>query len=549
MSISGFYQLALKMLASGLLVWIATLCLWGLYRIWLSKDLVYRNFAYTRDGTDDTAAGQHFTQLTNFEIRKLHELLGPPKGADTPLIIPTVNLRGGQSAALALPSLPESLLPSIEIKAYGIQLSALLNQILQQVDPPNEVIGTITETKAHYQTYVELHRAGASRAQEVPASLSPTRDTKEDAAFTTACRIYRMLATDRGMIYTLASDAEFEAFARALGQYQLYRATHPEVWRSPQIAEDALKETERILGGLIQQKTHFPLVYKLAALVARSKGQIKEAIADLETYQSLWPKNLAEDENAKNLLAQYQQEDRSAPTIVAMAARESRERRVRPVRPGTSVSSTNETAGTICCIVTDGGAGPDGPRYILSADHILGTTIGAHVLQPGMADGGKLDKDVIGEVARSLPSKSGADNRAAGTIARLTVASEPSTPTFQINGPPLAATLGMTVRKAGRTTGDTVGTITAVDVDAAIGYPDGIRTFHSLIRVQGTIGPFSQPGDSGAPVVAAASNQLIGFVYAGSGDQNTTFVMPIGPVLDGLGVELVPPLKGKKKNP
>ena len=59
MNLVNFSQFALKVLASGLLVWITALCLLGLYRIWWARELVYRNFAYTRDGTDDAAAGLH----------------------------------------------------------------------------------------------------------------------------------------------------------------------------------------------------------------------------------------------------------------------------------------------------------------------------------------------------------------------------------------------------------------------------------------------------------------------------------------------------------
>jgi hypothetical protein len=46
----------------------------------------------------------------------------------------------------------------------------------------------------------------------------------------------------------------------------------------------------------------------------------------------------------------------------------------------------------------------------------------------------------------------------------------------------------------------------------------------------------SGAGDSGAPVVTE-DGKLVGMVYAGSG--TTSIVIPIGPILDALDVELV----------
>src|SRR5262249_37742488 len=160
-------------------------------------------------------------------------------------------------------------------------------------------------------------------------------------------------------------------------------------------AEGALKETERLLEGLVQQKSRFPLVYKLAALVAYSKGHVKEAIALLEEYQALWPTGLPQDQDARDLLTHYKQEAEQTATaaVVEPPVGPDPKSRQRPVRPGISASSPEMTAGTICCVVKDKGA-PNGPRYIVGADHIFGTVAGTPVVQPGHIDGGVLPTDV-----------------------------------------------------------------------------------------------------------------------------------------------------------
>jgi S1-C subfamily serine protease len=535
MDMSGAYQLALKLLVSGILLWIALLCVWGMVRIWRPAELVYRTFVYTRDGSEDGTAGMHFTHLVNHEIRRLNRMLSPPPGADAPLSIPTASLHGGQIGAVDLPQLPESLLPSVEIHAYGIQLSALVNRLVQQIRPPNEVVGTVAETKGRFDAYVELRRAGGGEDHVERVGLASQHGDKHDAAFAVACRVYRMLATEQKMVYALASDAEFEVFARALQQYDLYRASLAEI-RPPAVAETALKETERLLDGLIQQKSRFPLVYKLAAQIAYSKGQMMEAIAHLESYKEVWPPGLPEDREASQLLARYKEELKAGEQVAAVAAAQGApdlRSRQRPVRPGISASSSVRSAGTICCLVRDKHA-PDGALYILSAAEVFGTRQGTPVLQPGTADGARPAADVIGYLDfRAAAAEQAATPGSLGALARLTVEAEPATPYFPFAGT-ASPQIGQTVRKVGRTTGMTQGTVTEIDATVNISTSDGVRTFHSLTGVRGS--GFSAGGDSGAPVVDE-QNRLIGMVYAGSAE--VTYIAPIIPILEHFHVELV----------
>jgi hypothetical protein len=95
------------------------------------------------------------------------------------------------------------------------------------------------------------------------------------------------------------------------------------------------------------------------------------------------------------------------------------------------------------------------------------------------------------------------------------------------------ATLGMGVRKSGRTTAFTTGTITVLEATIDVTYGEGRKA-----RFEGQIvsTPMSQGGDSGSLLVAGDSLQVVGLLYAGS-DQATIF-NSIGDVLAALSIEI-----------
>jgi hypothetical protein len=97
----------------------------------------------------------------------------------------------------------------------------------------------------------------------------------------------------------------------------------------------------------------------------------------------------------------------------------------------------------------------------------------------------------------------------------------------------LEATLGMAVRKSGRTTALTTGTINVLDATVNVSYGTG-RT--AQFDNQLIAGPMSQGGDSGSLVVAADSLKAVGLLFAGS-DQSTIF-NPIQAVMDCLNITL-----------
>lgn len=97
----------------------------------------------------------------------------------------------------------------------------------------------------------------------------------------------------------------------------------------------------------------------------------------------------------------------------------------------------------------------------------------------------------------------------------------------------LPAGLGMAVRKSGRTTELTEGTITVLDATVTVNYGEGMvaRFENQLVST-----PMSQGGDSGSLLVAADSQEAVGLLFAGS-SQSTIF-NPIDVVLDSLEVTL-----------
>jgi len=101
----------------------------------------------------------------------------------------------------------------------------------------------------------------------------------------------------------------------------------------------------------------------------------------------------------------------------------------------------------------------------------------------------------------------------------------------QVHGTKPAA-LGMAVRKSGRTTGYTTGTITLLNATVNVAY--GNRTARFTGQIITT--PMSQGGDSGSLLVDGTQNVAVGLLFAGS-DQSTIF-NPIDAVLSALQINL-----------
>jgi hypothetical protein len=210
----------------------------------------------------------------------------------------------------------------------------------------------------------------------------------------------------------------------------------------------------------------------------------------------------------------------------------------RPVPGGVSVGNDRECAsGTVGCIVLKGGV-----RYVLSNNHVLARmnagANGERIDQPGRYDGKPVcaQTGAIGALAGKVNINfSGGNNTVDCAIASLSVASTcamasgytPSTTT-------VSPSVGLAVKKTGRTSGLTHGTIAGINVTIQVNYGSpGVATFVNQIYVASN---FIRSGDSGSLMVTESGNNPVGLCFAGG--SGASFANPIGPVLQGLGVSV-----------
>jgi hypothetical protein len=245
----------------------------------------------------------------------------------------------------------------------------------------------------------------------------------------------------------------------------------------------------------------------------------------------------------------------------------------RPAPGGVSIGHYKITAGTLGCVVRDQATGQ---RLILSNNHVLANVndavLGDAIVQPGPIDNGQVESDKIAVLERYAPINFGTApaqcniakgvavvlNGVAGLIGsnhRLEAIQQDEKAANWVDAAaarPLDDALvsdeiyeigtvhgvkpvefGMSVRKSGRTTGLTTGTISVLNVTINVDYYDG-RSGRFEDQIIST--PMSQGGDSGSLLVDGSSLQAVGLLFAGS-DQSTIF-NPIQKVLDTLKVML-----------
>lgn len=244
-------------------------------------------------------------------------------------------------------------------------------------------------------------------------------------------------------------------------------------------------------------------------------------------------------------------------------------KRHRPAPGGSSIGHKLITAGTLGCLVKK-----DGKVYILSNNHVLANSNDADVddplLQPGPSDGGKYPEDHIANLSDFVPIEfeellgacpisthvAGVLNHITTTLGHATILqavkkegvenladcaiAEPLKEDDVINeiignvkieGIEEGA-LDMPVKKSGRTTGVTTGTIEQIDVTARVTY--GAHKVGVFVD-QFMASPMSEGGDSGSAVVNN-DNKIVGLLFAGS--NSGTVINRIQNVFEALNVTL-----------
>jgi hypothetical protein len=188
----------------------------------------------------------------------------------------------------------------------------------------------------------------------------------------------------------------------------------------------------------------------------------------------------------------------------------------RPCPGGYSVAHPRFTAGTL------GGVARVGSDwgYILSNNHVLASSnsgaVGDPIYQPGVYDGGG-PADTIGLLHRWVPvDVSGGNNEVDCAFARvLEPPDQNATRHVEGIGMPGAvadARVGQPVRKAGRTTEVTTGTIVSDNATLRLVYAGGQAIFVNQLQYS----YMAREGDSGALVWDQSSLTVVGLHFAGS---------------------------------
>ncbi|MCE5293656.1 MAG: S1 family peptidase, partial [Chlamydiales bacterium] len=237
-------------------------------------------------------------------------------------------------------------------------------------------------------------------------------------------------------------------------------------------------------------------------------------------------------------------------------------RQTRPISLGVSGGSTVDFANGYCCSGTLGALVKDsqGVLYILSNTHVLAvdTVTGGNgkksakgdpINQPGFVDVNCQTKttDFVGTLERWIPLVASGVSSVDAAIAKTTQASVNTQGTIleigTISKTPKTASVGQKVKKSGRTTGLTRGSITATNATISVQYTKECAggTFTTTFKNQILISPgtFIRPGDSGSLLVedVTSNPKAIGLLFAGS--STIAVANPIQNVLSALNVSLV----------
>ena len=258
-----------------------------------------------------------------------------------------------------------------------------------------------------------------------------------------------------------------------------------------------------------------------------------------------------------------------------VVALQSRRDQRRPAPGGVSIGHFAITEGTLGLVVRDNNTNE---KFILSNNHILANSNDARegdgILQPGPGDGGKMPADKIAELVRFIPLKYKGNNQGGGsssdcplaqflssmanTFAAMSgsktrfaaIQADPvnlvdaavarpeneSVVSEEIEGLGAAngtvqATVGMHVKKSGRTSGITESEIRLIDTSITVGYGNQEADFDHQLMTQA----MSNPGDSGS-VLVDENNRAVGLLFSGSDE--VTFFNPIDRVLTALNISI-----------
>lgn len=205
---------------------------------------------------------------------------------------------------------------------------------------------------------------------------------------------------------------------------------------------------------------------------------------------------------------------------------------VRPCPGGYSIShSASIETGTLGCVVRINGNW----GYVLSNNHVLAlnnnAAVGDGIFQPGQLDGGN-NNDAIATLERWVPIIFGNDvpNEVDCAVARVLAPWEDfverNVTSIGIPAGIGDARVGQEVRKSGRTTGLTNGTV--LSTNASIRVVSGTALFTNQLELT----PMSAGGDSGSLIFDRNSLTVLGLLFGMSNSTGNTYANKIATVID-----------------
>lgn len=230
-----------------------------------------------------------------------------------------------------------------------------------------------------------------------------------------------------------------------------------------------------------------------------------------------------------------------------------------PIELGTSGGNADDKSGIYCCGGTLGSLLiRNGNYYILSNNHVLArsdqATLGEPILQPGLIDTNcsTVGTHTVANLTSFVNLETAGTNVDAaialivpgavdltGNILSLGSTATGSTPDAGAphQGRGMAAFIGESVAKSGRTSGLTCSAVSATNLSTSVTYQtqcNGGTSFSVKYKNQVAVsgGGFSAGGDSGSLIVDQLTADPVALLYAGSGTE--TVGNPVGDVLAAL---------------
>lgn len=188
----------------------------------------------------------------------------------------------------------------------------------------------------------------------------------------------------------------------------------------------------------------------------------------------------------------------------------------RPLKGGIQIGNGTGSLGTLGCLAR---RTSDGVTVALSNHHVMfaqGKGVGDEIGQPNLCESCCCSCGDVGVIAAGAIPTGGVAGRVDGAIATLKsgISSVQEINQIGVIAGTAQAIFGEPVRKVGRTTGLTTGTISAVSDPAS---STSGPTYVNQVRVAPAAGvpKFSDSGDSGS-VIVNASNQVVALLWGGN---------------------------------